>query len=357
MHGLSTTSIPLHLQTAIGKRLQGVGLDLQRDGGKIAQAVLSLSKFYISQPNAATPYHQPWAQNASIAYYLPLNTIRMIAVLHHAKALGFLDGISSVLDVGSGLGAVSFAASAVGFVPATFNCIERDSWASGTHRLLLGLAGGSGAGLAPHQWQVGTVGDGDPRLSKADLVTFSFSLTEFKSLPSSLKDAPNILIVEPGTSEDGRSLMQHRSTLIEWGFKVWAPCTHQETCPLLTQSARDWCHDRIFWDQPDWYQAIEADLPMRNHTLPFSYLLASRRDPPEKLAGVGRLVGDSQSEKGRTKQLFCRKSRREFAVWQTRHGAPPELRRGELMRADPLAKQAGDGVHLLPSEWSVAEWP
>lgn len=357
MHGLSTTTIPSNLHKAIERRLDGFSLSLSQDAAKIAKAVLSLSTFYLQQPKDQTPYHQPWAQIASIAYFLPLNTIRLYAVMQHAKALGFFGEIGSALDIGSGLGAVSFAMAQAGVKLSLLECVERSQWAADSHRLLLGLGGGSSAGLCPHEWHVGTASDRNFHMSQVDLVTFSYSLTEFETLPPGLQRAKNVIIVEPGTLTDARALMRHRKTLQQWGFHIWAPCTHQGDCPLLTRSERDWCHDRVAWEQPDWYQAIEEHLPMRNQTLPFAYLLASRREPPPTLKGLSRLVGDRIDEKGRSKQMLCRGAAREFAVWQKRQGPPPDILRGTLLAIAADAKQGGDGVHLLPGQWSVAESP
>ena len=355
LHGISMTTLPTHLETAITRQMESYCPKSADPTPLIAKSVADLSTFYIENPNTNTPYEKPWAQIASIAYYLPLNTLRAIAVLQHAVHLGFMHGVKTVCDVGSGLGAISFAAQNLGIRLERLECVEKSLWATDTHRRMLGWAGGGSSGFADHRWSVMT-GTAAERLgTSVDLITMSYSLTEFLTLPTWLQKIENLLIIEPGTKEDSRALMEHRNTLIKMGFYIWAPCTHQLTCPLLIHSARDWCHDRIEWQQPRWYQNIEAQLPMQNRTLPFSYLLASKRRPPTSLQGLGRTVGDRQDEKGRSKQLICRDQRREFIVWQHRHGSAPNLGRGSLLTLSAGAKVAGDGLHPLPGEWAVAQ--
>jgi len=137
------------------------------------------------------------------------------------------------------------------------------------------------------------------------------------------------MLIEPSLREKGRTLMELRQSLLAKGFFAWAPCTHQESCPLLGHKT-DWCHDRIHFDQPEWFSEIEKHLPFKNRTLTMSYLLLSKRAPPER-ANLGRLVGDFLPEKGKSRQLVCRGSNREYLAWMHKAIEPQELLRGELV--------------------------
>src|SRR5690606_34955085 len=90
---------------------------------------------------------------------------------------------------------------------------------------------------------------------KGHLAAFSYSLTELTEIPAFAADSEAFLIIEPATRDDGRRLLGWRQTFIDRTYSVHAPCTHQKNCPLLHQSERDWCHDRIEFRAPDWFLA------------------------------------------------------------------------------------------------------
>ena len=139
------------------------------------------------------------------------------------------------------------------------------------------------------------------------------------------------MILEPSTSQDGRKLLETRRLLLEKGYSIWAPCTHQLNCPLLTHSKNDWCHDRVHVSSPDWFLELESHLPMKNKTVTTSYLLARKRKAPEFLQKKARLTGDTLEEKGKTRQLICRNEQREFLTWMHKNIEPQTLARGELI--------------------------
>ena len=160
---------------------------------------------------------------------------------------------------------------------------------------------------------------------------FSYSLTEVKDLPKDWQTFEALMILEPSTSQDGRKLLEIRSQLIKAGYHIWAPCTHQKACPLLTHSKNDWCHDRAHVKAPAWFADLEQHLPMKNRTVTTSYLLARKKAPPEVLSNLARLTGDSLNEKGKTRQLICKGEEREYLSWMHKTISPQVLARGELI--------------------------
>ena len=152
------------------------------------------------------------------------------------------------------------------------------------------------------------------------LVILSYVLTEAHSaatLERLLLRNPKleaIAILEPSTSEDARRLQALRPLLIKHGFNLWAPCTHEKECPLLKDSDRDWCHDRLIPQVPSWWKEIEAGLPMKNRTVTVSYLLA-RKKPRPRLDQQVRVIGDRLDEKTKVRQMICRHDEREFISW------------------------------------------
>ena len=166
---------------------------------------------------------------------------------------------------------------------------------------------------------------------KKSLLIFSYSLTEMKSLPDGYDQFESIMILEPSTQDDGRKLLQTREKLIAQGYHVWAPCVHQQSCPLQNQSKTDWCHDRFHVKAPDWFLKMEPFLPFRNRTITTSYLLAKKTPPPAEIKNFARITGDSLDEKGKTRQLVCRNTDREFLTWMHKSITVQTIPRGELV--------------------------
>ena len=163
------------------------------------------------------------------------------------------------------------------------------------------------------------------------------------------------MIIEPATQTDGRRLLEERKKILEAGFRIWGPCTHESACPLLERSKRDWCHDRMTWTMPTWFQEIEQHLPIKNRTLTFSWLIARKSPPPPILKSLARLTGDLQREKGSSKQLVCRGSDREFISWQHKNGEPPAFLRGALVHIKEGIPTRSNELRPLIGDVEVAE--
>lgn len=322
--------LPAGLQKEIARvLLQDFGIDIYHDTAakKLADDILRMSGFYAQHPTAETPWGEAWCQRAQLAYYLPLNAARLLQVSAEADKLGFFEGLVTAIDFGAGLGASAAAL-------ATRSSNEEAHRESKKIRL---------AELEIHpaarKLRQRLQSELDPSIEQttvlpkaaSELLVCSYSLTELQthSSPDFLRRFDSLMIVEPSTRDDSRRLLRFRQELIDGGYHIWAPCTHQGDCPLLTKSLTDWCHDRVHFDMPEWMLKIEQQLPMKNRTLTYSYLLASRRVGPD-LKNFARLTGDARGEKGKTRQMFCRGPEREFLAWLSRHGEAPKHPRGEL---------------------------
>ncbi|HVU25045.1 MAG TPA: small ribosomal subunit Rsm22 family protein [Opitutus sp.] len=99
--------------------------------------------------------------------------------------------------------------------------------------------------------------------------------------------ADEILWVEPGTHAVSRALGTQRELFRAAGFRVIAPCTHENECPMFALGReRDWCHffapppSEIFADS-NWVKfGQRAGIDLRS--LPYAFLAL------EKLRPVGR---------------------------------------------------------------------
>lgn len=303
------------LEKNIAALLQNHQLKLS-DSKKLADSILKLSDFYIQNPMAETPWNEKWCQVAYISYFFPLNYFRAQRVMNHLEKLKFFSEIKSVIDFGSGLGSASLALQEI-HPKMQFKFIETSPKAADLHR---------------QYWPQNSHWKNTyQKEDRADLVIFSYSLTELKAPPSWVFDFPNILIIEPATHQDARLLMKNREIFLNKAYHIWAPCTHHKECPLLKHSKTDWCHDRVITPHLPWLKEIEKHLPMKNASLTMSYLTVSKKQPPA-MTQKSRLVGDQLVEKGKTRQLICNSDERVFLSWMKKDKTPiPDISRGDLI--------------------------
>lgn len=318
--------VPTHLEIQIEKHLKSIGYSLL-DEKKIASCIQQMSDYYIQHPTLQTPWNERWVQAAQMAYYLPLNYLRSQAVIDEAKRLKFFTDLKSFCEIGSGLGALTAHLSENlenGF------CVEISDEANQLHKKIFN---NSKYGFKSSALD-----------SPVDLVAFSYVLTELTNIPKVAMNAEALIVIEPSTQEDGRKLMEVRQELINKGFHIWAPCTHQDKCPLLIQSKKDWCHDRIHLNMPEWFLNIEKNLKFKNKTVTFSYLLA--RKTTRGAVATARVVGDMLEEKGKTKAMICRGEEREFLSWLHKDKLDMEIHRGDLIDIDFPTIKKGPEVRI-----------
>jgi ribosomal protein RSM22 (predicted rRNA methylase) len=334
-----TFHLPAKYEARISTFLDKCGLGLNKSA-ELAEAVQRLSNFYVGKDDGqdsglftskATPWHEKWVALASAVYYFPLNYVRAQAVAQELKRVGFLSGITHLFDMGAGHGSATYAFA------DEFTELEILQVEVAEEALQLGRE------LAAEPKRVMTSTCVDLKEShevlkpfdmKHSVILASYVFTELDAWPEEWLEAEALVIIEPSMREKSRRLLELRQSLIDRGYHVWAPCTHQGACPLLTQSKRDWCHDRVHFEAPAWFKALEEHLPMRNRTLTFSYLAARRTGPPHILRGLARLTGDTLVEKGKTRQSICRSPSKEFLSWfpQRMNGEGDfELERGILV--------------------------
>jgi ribosomal protein RSM22 (predicted rRNA methylase) len=282
--------------------------------------ILALSNFYLEHPGKPTPWETGFAVPATLAYFMPLNYARMSAALREVAR--FALSPSEVWDFGSGAGTTQWALEDLpDFAPRPLYSVEISQAARDMHKKLEPLRAGG--------WR--SLNGSSAKPAPGAMAIFSYSFLEMQNVLPDLKKFEHILIVEPSTRDCGRALMEWRSRFLEQGLTALAPCTHQQACPLLVHSPRDWCHMRVHFDAPEWWRAIESHLPMKNRTLTYSYLLLSRSED-QKWAGSTRVIGDTLHEKGKTRQMICRGPEREFLSWLHRDGDAPDIPHGALIR-------------------------
>lgn len=293
----------------------------------LADAILKLSDFYIQNPIAETPWHQKYCQLAYRHYYLPLNYIRCEKIIQRGLKLEFFKNLTHFIDWGAGPGTASLALANNEYLKTQIKKQVLFDLAKSTLNHFSDLHMGL---INKDYFDYLDLQTAYPNKQNTCLV-FSYSLTELSALPKGWGEHEALMILEPSTRQDGRKLLNLRQELIDYGYHIWAPCTHQFVCPLMAHSKNDWCHDRAHVLAPQWFHDLEQLLPMKNKTVTTSYLLVRKAKPPAFLKNKARLTGDSLNEKGKTRQLVCRNDHREFLTWMHKTIKPQTLARGELI--------------------------
>jgi ribosomal protein RSM22 (predicted rRNA methylase) len=343
--------VHLNLESLSDEAITQALSDLSLEPKLKSADILELSDIYIRNEGSPEIWDKPKFMVAYLKYFLPLNLIRLQAIRIEAERLGFFEGIEEVIEFGSGPGTSQIALDGT-LKNVPWHCIESASHARKIHQALAKSLNLS----TPH------FAEPDFSIPKNRLGVFSYSLCE-ASLPEWSQNCDSLLILEPSTQWAGRRLMELRQNLIQNGYFIWAPCTHQLDCPLFKHSNKDWCHMRTHWTQPQWFSDIEAKLPMKNDSLTYSYLLAKKS--PLKIENYTRIIGDTLYEKGKSRQAICRNAEREFLAWLKRDGEGPRIPRGSLVKipsqslikGNEIRPTAGHPIDVLASEDFLRKFP
>ncbi len=334
--------LPDKYEARIERALAPLGYSLSQPK-KLAEAILRLSDHYQVE-SSTSPWEHDWAKAAYLSYFFPLNYARSHSVIVEGAKRGFFTGLENVIDFGSGTGAAMFAAAdSLMHSWAERLCYEPNSEALDLHDL-----------LNENDHEIKSTMSEPHKIKPKTLGIFSYSLNELETFPPQFLEADALMLIEPSTRAHGRRLLQLRDDLIlNRGFYAWAPCPHQGPCPLLNNSERDWCHDRIAWQAPPWFLRIETVLPIKNPTLTYSYVLLKKTPPETKVSEkiLGRVVGDALAEKGKTRQLICFDSQRRFLSWFPQRLDRATLKhfdfdRGDLLELETNLEERGNEMRV-----------
>jgi ribosomal protein RSM22 (predicted rRNA methylase) len=207
--------------------------------------------------------------------------------------------------------------------------------------------------------------------AKWDLITISFSLNEAFSgkssenllpwlheLKSCLKPGGILLILEPSLKESSLRLETLRNLIAnsdDW--RIWGPCLHHQTCPLLAEG-KYWCHEVRRWRLPRTVQMINQHLRLTPEELKFSFLLLGQKAAPSvpPSATSFRMIAPMSAQHGKLLTRGCN-SQGEAAEYDllTRHLDRAQIRslnqleRGSLVQGEELKSLGGPFQYRLSS--------
>ncbi len=209
----------------------------------------------------------------------------------------------SLLDVGCGLGAAAYAATAVW---PEIDAVEMLDRSPAFLALATALAAESGS---PRLASAKIASADMTRLGRdesapRDLVVVAYALTELpEDCLANVTDAlwtrtgGALALVEPGTPRDFARLMRIRARLIELGAVILAPCPHAGPCPL---AAPDWCHFSVRLPRSREHKLLKgAEAPFEDEK--FSYLVAARAGAPQ----AGRILAPARHGKAGVTLKTC----------------------------------------------------
>jgi hypothetical protein len=148
----------------------------------------------------------------------------------------------------------------------------------------------------------------DPQLVRAQRTT---ELIGQLLARAALATHGSLLVIEPAMQRDSRVLQHTRGLVSSVGLSVFAPCVHSKSCPLLVRE-RDWCHDDLELDLPEWLVAVAQGAGLRYQGLTYAYLTLRKdslnvRSMFESTAALipARWVSHPRVSKGKVEIFVC----------------------------------------------------
>ena len=287
---------PAELRLAIEERAAGMA------PGRLAAAARGLSERYrTAEGNGVS---RVAGEEDALAYA----AARMPATFGAAReVLGRLAGmmppgeeIRTLLDVGAGTGAVTWAAASL-FDLRRAVCLEREACMRQLGQALCGCADESA--LRDSTWAPFDL-DTDPLNHRADLVVAGYMLNEFReerrgpALGKLWQAAERYLVLlEPGTPEGYRLMLAERDILLREGAFLLAPCPHSGPCPLQSP---DRCHFSCRVSRSRLHRMLKGgEAPYEDEK--FTYLIFSRTPGTP----TGRIIRHPTVEPGRVTLSLC----------------------------------------------------
>lgn len=209
---------------------------------ELADATAALVARYRDVRPAGSPILTTATQVAAYAAYrMPATHAALRRVLRDvAEHLPATATPRSVLDLGGGTGAAAWAAAEVWGDLESVTVLDQVEPALALgRRLVAGAPGALGRARFDRVLAGAWPSDG------ADLVTVSYVLSELTGIQQErlVDDAMArgrvVVVVEPGTPDGYRRVLDARGRLLASGWSLLGPCPHEARCPLV---GSDWCH-------------------------------------------------------------------------------------------------------------------
>jgi ribosomal protein RSM22 (predicted rRNA methylase) len=279
------------LTKALGALLDGVSRK------ELAAAAQKLSAGY--RRGATSQAIVTAAQAAAYAVArMPATHAACAAVFSHIAEVIPAFEPASLLDVGAGTGAASWAA--MGQWPGIRSVTMLDH---NPHLRTLARKLADAGPLAAAKILSGDIGDDKPRSAA---VVASYVLAEFPEASAGntarhlwAAATEMLILIEPGTPDGFARIRKARAALIETGAHVAAPCTHDKECPM---QGDDWCHfSQRLARSRDHMLLKGANVPFEDER--YCYVVVTRQEVTSRARDSRVLAPPLETKPGRTFKL------------------------------------------------------
>ena len=272
----------------------------------------------------------PLTTAAYAAARMPATFAAAVRALAEAAARAPAFAPTTLLDLGAGTGAATWAAAAIWPSLASIALVDREPAMVELGRR---LATHGADPLARATWRVADLATAD--LHAADVVLAGYLLGEIDGAPAAaLVDrawaaTTGILaIIEPGSRAGFGRMLAARDRLIDAGASIVAPCPGNVPCPVRDP---EWCHFLARLDRsPLQRRAKGASRSWEDE--PFSYVVASRvpADPAPRV-----VLGRPRQRPGMVELRICLEGRIAHRTLSRRDGQAYRTAR-DLAWGDPV---------------------
>ena len=225
--------IPQELKDAITKEMNGIQTT------EIIQEAQKISQRYRANDGKGKRFVT--RKSEAIAYAISRMPATYCAVYSAVKNTlkNYDKKINTVLDIGAGTGTATWAVADL-LNTNQITCLEREKEMLKLGEKLMQ----ENSFLQKVKWKEFDLVN-DELTEKADFVVVSYVINELKEedrkiVLSKLWNAVNqiLLIIEPGTPEGFKHILEAREILLTGGAYIVAPCSHNKKCPIKDD---DWC--------------------------------------------------------------------------------------------------------------------
>jgi ribosomal protein RSM22 (predicted rRNA methylase) len=290
-------SLPASLSQALEDALAGI------PARELARSVSFLTDRYRSGREAPVPILTSAADVAAYAAYrMPATYAAARAALRQFSSLATGFRPRTQVDVGGGTGAAVWAAAEVWPSLEQIEVLERVPRVIELGKRLAAAA--PSAAMRTATWRPLILGL-QPEVPRADLATMSYVLGELPEADRQAvvrelaASAAAVALIEPGTPAGYARVLAARTTLIEAGLTIIAPCPHDLRCPL--PQGKDWCHFATRINRSSVHRRLKGG-SLGYEDEKFSYVVATRSRWPQ--AG-NRVLRHPRNGKGAVTLTLC----------------------------------------------------
>ena len=339
----------------------------------------ALSEAYTSQRGSLPSNYLniPVYRSGYLLYFLPVNFLKVVHILNEFNPSEIVGGKVRILDMGAGqgtsmLGIMSFYADLldqkkIKEVWLDFTLVDQ-SYAALQDALNLHQAyaeelqeknGGFRSICSVKNYDLRRGGlKRFLRNFKYHLIVVANVLNEFSDREASASFVESLvtdhlepatgrlILIEPALQKTSRDLQWVRDQIVtrkKMGV-VYAPCLHQEVCPLNVANKRDWCHFYFSWQRPKFIQKVDHLIGNKKNWLACSYLVLGRgQKGQEKENRVWRVISNRMPTNGKEEVVLCGPKGRYHVELLDKDASPSnrpfhQIGRGDLVHVDVKAE-------------------